>query len=298
MPDSMEAVDRNVLEQVIAGTSEPVLVVRVDQSEWPVAIGNPAFETIAGESPVGKPFADVIEKLVGREMALEISEAVRSRQETSFPVEQGGREFLLALKPMAMPGADTVDYCAAFWRGAAAASSAGGSEVQHALLKAKRRIRDLSREDLATGLLNERAFRELLDHDWAVSAREKSTLAVVVFALDHFDAYVEVFGRHASDACLRRVGQAIRRCLRRASDVVARLDEHRLAVLSHASEQDSVDDFAGRISTAVRELGLHHPRSKSDRFVTVTYKVGVVHAEDERGSATEFLENLLVDATD
>ena len=298
MPEPMEPVDRNILEQVIAGTAEPVLVVRVDQSEWPVAIGNTAFETISGEDPVGKPFADVIENLVGRERALEISEAVRERQETSFPVEKGGREFLLALKPMTMPGEDTVDYCAAFWRGAAATSHAAGSEAQHALLKAKRRIRDLSREDSATGLLNEQAFREVLDHDWAVAARERSTLAVVVFSLDDFAAYVEVFGRHASDTCLRRVGQAIRRSLRRASDVVARLDEHRLAVLSHTSEQNNVQDFAGRISTAVRELGLHHPRSKSGKFVTVTYRVGVVRAEDERGSAAEFLERLLVDATD
>lgn len=294
----MEPVKPNILEQVIAGTAEPVLVVRVDQSEWPVAIGNPAFEAIAGEDPVGKPFADVIESLVGRELALEISEAVRTRQETSFPVEQGGREFILALKPMTIPGEDKVDYCAAFWRGAAATSNAGGSEVQHALLKAKRRIRDLSREDSVTGLLNERVFREVLEHDWAVAAREKSTLAVVVFSLDDFDAYMDVFGRHASDTCLRRVGQAIRRCLRRASDVVARLGEHRLAVLSHASEQNSVQDFAGRISTAVRELGLHHPRSKSGKFVTVTYRVGVVQADDERGSAAEFLEKLLVDATD
>ena len=298
MPEQMEPVNPNILEQVIAGTAEPVLVVRVDQSQWPVAIGNPAFATISGEDPVGKPFADVIESLVGRELALEISEAVRTRQETSFPVEQGGREFLLVLKPMTIPGEDTVDYCAAFWRGTAATSNAGGSEAQQALLKAKRKIRDLSREDSATGLLNEQAFREVLDHDWAVSAREKSTLAVVVFSLDHFDAYVEVFGRHASDTCLRRVGRAIRRCLRRASDVVARLGEHQLAVLSHASEQSGVQDFAGQISTAVRELGLHHPRSKSGKFVTVTYRVGVVQSDDERGSAAEFLDGLLVDATD
>ena len=165
--------------------------------------------------------------------------------------------------------------------------------MQHALLKAKRRIRDLSRDDPVTGLLNDRVFREVLDHDWAVAAREKSALAVVLFSLDEFDAYVDVFGRHAADSCLRRVGQAIRRCLRRASDVVGRLDREQFAVLSHAPDEHAVHDFAARISTAVRELGLHHPRSRAGRFVTVSFRVGLVRVAEESRSAGEFLDELL-----
>ena len=60
--------------------------------------------------------------------------------------------------------------------------------------------RDLSRDDPVTGPLNGRTFREVLDHDWAVAAREKSQLSIVAFTLDDFDAYVEVFGRHAADS--------------------------------------------------------------------------------------------------
>jgi diguanylate cyclase (GGDEF)-like protein len=163
--------------------------------------------------------------------------------------------------------------------------------MHHALLKAKRRIRDLSRDDPVTGLLNGRAFREVLEHDWAVAAREKSALSLVVFTLDEFDAYVDVFGRHAADSCLRRVGQAIRRCLRRASDVVGRLDGADLVVLSHASDEDGVQEFASRISATIRELGLHHPRSTVSGFVTVSYRVGV--AATDQHEAADFLDSLL-----
>ena len=289
----MEPVNRRILEQVISESAEPVLVVRVDHSEWPVALSNGAFAALGGEQAEGKAFADVIEHMVGRELALEISEAVRSKQETSFPVERGGREFLLVLKPLALPGENGASFYAVFWRGGSGNLSTAGAEVQHALLKAKRRIRDLSRDDPVTGLLNERVFREVLDHDWAVAAREKSALAVVLFSLDDFDAYVHVFGRHAADSCLRRVGQAIRRCLRRASDVVGRLDREGFAVLSHAPDEHAVQDFATRISTAVRELGLHHPRSKAGRFVTVSFRVGLVRVAEESRSAGEFLDELL-----
>lgn len=294
----MEPVDTHILEQVIAESAEPVLIVRVDHSEWPVALSNQAFAAIGGEQPDGKPFADVVEEMVGRELALEISEAVRSKQETSFPVERGGREFLLVLKPLALPGENDASFYAAFWRGGSGNNLAVGSDVQHALLKAKRRIRDLSRDDPVTGLLNDQAFREVLDHDWAVAAREKSALAVVVFSLDDFDAYVDVFGRHAADSCLRRVGQAIRRCLRRASDVVGRLGREKLAVLSHAPDEHAVQDFAARISTAVRELGLHHPRSRSGRFVTVSFRVGLVQAGEESRKAGRFLDELLAELAD
>jgi len=291
----MKSVNRKILEQVIAAATEPVMIVRLDHTDWPVVMANPAFESIGGDESIKKPFADVIEDLVGRELALEISESLRLQQESSFAVEVGGREYLLGLKPLRLPNDENPRFYAVFWRGGSGSIAQGGSETQHALLKAKRKIRDLTRDDPVTGLLRERAFREVLDHDWAVASREKSTLALVLITLDDFDAYVEVFGKHASDSCLRRVGQAIRRCLRRASDVVARLEGAQLVVLSHASDEDGVREFASRISTAVRELGLHHPRSTSGRFVSVSHGVSTATAGDDHKSAAAFLEALIAD---
>ena len=279
-----------ILEQAIAAAAEPLIIVRVDHPDWPVALCNHAFQSIRGDDCREQPFADVIEQLVGREAALEISESVRSQQEMSFPVEQGGKEYLLALKPLHMPGDEQASQFVMFWRTSGSGSAAGGDDMHHALLKAKRQIRDLSRDDPVTGLLNGRAFREVFEHDWAVAAREKSQLAVVVFTLDDFEAYIEVFGRHAADSCLRRVGRAIRRCLRRASDVVARIDGAEFVVLSHAADEHGVREFAGRISSAVRELGLHHPRSTVAKFVTVSFQVGISGSTDK--PAGEFLDDL------
>jgi diguanylate cyclase (GGDEF)-like protein len=289
----MKPVNRNILEQVIAATSEPLLVVRIDQPDWPVVMANPAFATITDDEVVKKPFADVIEELTDRDLALEVSETVRSQQEASFPIESNSREYLLALRPLSLQGEETARFYAAFWRTGTGAGTAEGAEMHHALLKAKRRIRDLSRDDPVTGLLNGRAFADVFEHDWSVAEREKGKLSLVTFTLDDFDAYLEVFGRHAADSCLRRAGQAIRRCLRRASDVVARPDGQRFVVLSHATDENGVRDFAGKISTAVRELGLHHPRSNSSRFVTVSYDVSVADVSSERRQAREFLKDLL-----
>lgn len=269
------------------------MIVRLDHTDWPVVLTNLAFDAISGHDALQQPFADVIEALIGREMALEISNSLRSQQESSFAVEVGSREYLLGLKPLHLPAEDTARFCVVFWRDGAGSAIVADSDSHHALLKAKRKIRDLTREDPVTGLLNERAFRDVLEHDWAVASRENSRLALVLFTLDEFDAYVEVFGKHASDSCLRRVGQAIRRCLRRASDVTARLEGAQLIVLSHASDEEGVRDFAAKISTAVRELGLYHPRSAGGRFVTVSHRVSAATAGVEPDSAEEFLQGLL-----
>jgi diguanylate cyclase (GGDEF)-like protein len=294
----LKAINRKILEQVLEASAEPLLILRLDHSDWPVVLSNPAFESIGGKDVRQQPFADVIEQLVGRELALEISESLRSQQETSFPVELGGREYLLALKPLMLDEETTPAYCVVFWRGAAGSGGVAGSEMHHELLKAKRRIRDLSRADPVTGLLNEHAFSEVFEHDWAVALREKSSLSVVVFTLDDFDAYVDVFGRHAADTCMRRVGQTVRRCLRRASDVVGRLNSSEVVVLSHASDESSVREFASRISAAVRELGLHHPRSSASKFVTVSFVVGLSTSADQDQPAQEFLQGLLGGSAD
>lgn len=292
----MTAIDPQILEQVLEATAEPLLIVRVDHPDWPVALASKAFGAIDGEETVDKPFADIVEKLVGRDIALDVSQTLRSGEETNFAVEVGGREYLLALKPLGEGDGRGAKYYAAFWRGTAGLGAIATSEAHNALLRAKRDLRNLAREDPVTGLLNERAFREVLEHDWAVMAREQRPLALVTFTLDEFDAYVHVFGRHAADTCLRRVGKAVRRFLRRASDVVGRLDGAVLVVLSHASDEESVREFAGRIATAVRELGLHHPRSSISRFVTVSYRVAVSADPRQVTSANRFLDELLAES--
>jgi diguanylate cyclase (GGDEF)-like protein len=290
----MKPLQREILEQLIAGSAEPVLVARIDRPDWPVVHSNSAFETIAGrDDAAGRPFADVVEEIIGRELALEVSESARAGEETTLPVEAGGRDLLLALKPLTLDNDSDERYCAAYWRGASVGgSNTASGEAQQDLLKAKRRIRDLTRDDPVTGLLNSQAFDEVLAHDWAVASREKSRLALVAFNLEDFDQYRAVFGKHASDSCLRRVAQAIRRCLRRASDVAARREDQ-LVVLSHASDDDGVNEFAERISRAVRELGLHHPRSGSAKFVTVSYKIVVRAADEQDVSAEDFLASVL-----
>lgn len=295
----MAVIKRSVLEQLIAATSEPLLLAQVDQTDWPVAHCNPAFEALADRNGLLKePITDVIEALHGREAARELSETIRSGQESSIPLELAGRQWLLVLKPLRDETSKDLRYYAACWRDSATMTGGDASAAHQALLRARRRIRDLSRDDALTGLLNDAAFRDVLAHDWAVAARDNGALALIAFRIDDFDSYVRVFGRHSADSCLRRVAQALRRCLRRASDVAARMNvdgTEILVVLLHASEEQGVRQFAETITQEVRDLGLHHPHAKQERYVTVSAKSAVTEANGSAGDAQAFLDTLLSD---
>ena len=283
----MSDVPAAVLRAAIDASNDPVMIVQSGHSDWPVRVANGAFRNLTEDVLLDGALADVCE--FGRDAALDVSEAVRSGEATRIPVDMSGREYILGIAPLA---AAEAGYTAIFLRHVSAAGAAADPDMSQALLKAKKRVRDLSRDDLATGLMNEHTFRDVLAHDWAVASREQSSLALVSFTLVDFEAYVDVFGRHASDSCLRRVGQAIRRCLRRASDVIARVDDATFVVLSHASDEANVRRFAETIAASVRELRIHHPRSSSDRFVTLEHRVVSTDTLAQRTSAEAFLDAL------
>jgi len=294
----MKALRRDILEKLIGGSAEPLLLARIDSADWPVVLANAAFAAISGDSDaLGQPLADVVEAVVGRDLALEVSESIRSGDESSIPVEVRGKEFLLSLSPVAASKAGAGQYYALYWRITTGYGvSTRAQETHQALVNAKRRIRDLSRDDPVTGLLNSAAFLEVLAHDWSVARREKTSLTLVAFSLDHFDEYLHVFGRHAADSCLRRVAQAVRRCLRRASDVAAFVEGENggmMVVLSHASEEAGVQEFASRISQSVKELGLHHPRSRASKYVTVSFNIAKMNAAEGGNDAEGFLQQAL-----
>ena len=73
------SIDHTILEQVIEATAEPLIIVRVDRPDWPVALCNQAFQSIRGEDTLNQPFADVIEQLVEKTQAQHIVVSIGSK---------------------------------------------------------------------------------------------------------------------------------------------------------------------------------------------------------------------------
>ena len=151
------------------------------------------------------------------------------------------------------------------------------------LRDARMHLRRLDGRDSATGVLNRRAFDDLLGRDWVMARREKREISVLVMRVDGFPAYREVFGRHAADSCMAKVAHAITGSLRRGGDLAARFSDDQFVVLIGHSDKSQAQSMADKIAAKVRGLSIHHPRSSVDRFVTVS--IGLAAAVPSGASA-------------
>ena len=266
----MDELSAQVLQEALDQGGEPMAVIRTDQSGWPVMFRNRAFTELVDGAGVPDGFEQLADAVFDRDAVVQLSEALRSRDEARFAVTIDKQQCLLVLKPLSYHSG----YCAVWiYPGGDGAQTL----IHQALVDSRHKPADQGRKDPVTGLPNERVFLDVLRHDWAVSRREGSSLGVLAFRIEDYEAYTATFGRSTAEAGLNKVAKTIRRCLRRASEVVARFGDDGFLVLSHAAEADATAEFAERIATGVRDLGLHHPKSSVARFVTVSSHVRVVN---------------------
>jgi two-component system cell cycle response regulator len=137
------------------------------------------------------------------------------------------------------------------------------------------------RDDKLTGLLRRPYFEELVRRDWALAQRESRRLSFLIFDLDCFVQYREVFGRQGADQAFRRIARLIGGCFRRASDLCGRFDEDQIVALTTGMDLTQASKLADVVLGRVRDLAIHHPRSTISRYVTATAAVvSLVPAHD------------------
>lgn len=141
--------------------------------------------------------------------------------------------------------------------------------------------------DRSSGLSTPEHLMEVLRRDWSIAQRDGRTLTVMHIDIDCCRDYLEVFGRSATDNMLRQVGRTIASAMRRTSDIVARLASDEFLLLGVSMEADRAREHAEQIAGRVRALAIHHPRSRTGRYLTVS--VGVVTVVPPRELGCEAL---------
>lgn len=132
------------------------------------------------------------------------------------------------------------------------------------------------RDDRLTGLFTLPYLEELLKRDWSIAQRENRSIAVFAVDIDSLDLYNATFGRAAGDSAIRRVSHCVSGCLRRSSDVTARIDGGSLMAFAPGLSGEQALQLARTMAERVRELRIHHPRSAVLRYMSVS--VGVCAA--------------------
>lgn len=129
------------------------------------------------------------------------------------------------------------------------------------------------RDDRLTGLFTLPYLEELLKRDWAIAQREQRSIAIFAIDIDVLDLYNTTFGRAAGDMAIRRVAHCVSGCLRRSSDVTARIDGGSLVAFAPGMTYEDAFRLGQVMAERVRDLRIHHPRSSVLRYVSVSIGV-------------------------
>ena len=136
-------------------------------------------------------------------------------------------------------------------------------------------LRDMAFLDGLTGVSNRRQFDERLPVEWGRAQRHGSALTLIMLDVDSFKAYNDHYGHQQGDACLRRVGEALRLNVRRAGELVARYGGEEFVVVMPGATVEQALQMAEAVRVAVWDARIAHVASPVAPELTVSLGVAV-----------------------
>jgi diguanylate cyclase (GGDEF)-like protein/PAS domain S-box-containing protein len=280
----MSDLPQDILARIPKLSPEGIVVCKRGETDWPVIFANAAFERLTGYD-VHELIGRDLRMLQGKDRDQESRQRIRSALAAGESCRvlmrnyrHGGTAFWneMLLEPV-KDDTGAVTHFIGYHRDAserlrlepkpagAAASrdSFGATSAQLSPLAALR-------DDRLTGLYTRDYFNELLRRDWAIAQRDERELSMMLFDVDCLGSYNDTFGQTAGDACIKRVARTIGACLRRGSDLAARLEGGTIVTLIHGMDIGMTLTFAHTLLERVREQHIHHPRSSVQRYLTVS----------------------------
>ncbi|HEY2779926.1 MAG TPA: diguanylate cyclase [Steroidobacteraceae bacterium] len=279
----MTEFDPDLYRRLVASSPEGVALIDAQGTDHPVIYVNPAFEALTGYSAA---------ELKGRNLRLlqaddreqdgrhRLRDAL-SRGETCRVLlrnyRKDGSLFWneMTVMPLRHPDGCVTHY-AGHHRDAGERLRIDPKTAKDTLSGAHQPTAIAVRDDRLTGLYTLPYLEELLKRDWAVAHREQRNIAVFAVDIDALDLYNTTFGRAAGDSTIRRVAHVVSGCLRRSSDVTARIDGGSLIAFAPGLSTEQALRVGQLMAERVRELRIHHPRSAVLRYISIS--VGVCSA--------------------
>ena len=279
----MTEFDRDLYRRMVESSPEGVVLIDAQGTDHPLVYANPAFEAMTGYSAA---------ELLGRNLRLlqaddreqdgrhRLRDAL-SRGETCRVLlrnyRKDGSLFWNEMTVMPLRHPDgCVTHFAGHHRDAGERLRIDPKATKDTLSGAHQPTAIAVRDDRLTGLYTLPYLEELLKRDWAVAHREQRSIAVFAVDIDALDLYNTTFGRAAGDSTIRRVAHIVSGCLRRSSDVTARIDGGSLIAFAPGLTIEQALRVGQLMAERVRELRIHHPRSAVLRYISIS--VGVCAA--------------------
>jgi two-component system, cell cycle response regulator len=131
-------------------------------------------------------------------------------------------------------------------------------------------VRRLSITDDLTGLYNHRHFFKTLEAEIARMRRQKTSLSLLMFDLDNFKAYNDLYRHLEGDKVLRDIGQIVHHSIRSNVDSGFRFGGDEFAVLLIGASLDQALAIAERVRSSIEKAG----------YPNITVSIGLAEFQD------------------
>ncbi|HHI92362.1 MAG TPA: diguanylate cyclase [Gammaproteobacteria bacterium] len=146
-------------------------------------------------------------------------------------------------------------------------------DLQSELEKNNVELQKLSNLDGLTGIANRRSFDEFISKECLRSARENTTLSLILIDIDFFKPFNDNYGHLAGDGCLRQVAATLDEMVHRPADLVARYGGEEFAVVLPNTDIDGAKKLAKKLCEKIRSLKIPHEFSEVTNHITVSLGV-------------------------
>jgi len=135
----------------------------------------------------------------------------------------------------------------------------------------ERLIQERAYKDDLTSLYNDAKFREVVEHEFKRDARYKRDLSIAFIDLDGFNVLLENHGKTEVDSILVMIAEYLEKTVRE-TDVVARWDKHRFAILFPETNKADLETTANKLRDGIDKLTHENIKEFSVSFGITQYE--------------------------
>lgn len=146
-------------------------------------------------------------------------------------------------------------------------------------------LRRQSIRDPLTGLFNRRYMEESLERELSRAARTGEPMALLMFDIDHFKRFNDLFGHQAGDKILRSFGEMLSQSTR-GQDLACRYGGEEFAVILSGATLEAARLRAELLRSDLAQMLVEHAGQPLDR---VTVSIGVAATPDQGFTSDEII---------
>lgn len=162
-------------------------------------------------------------------------------------------------------------------------------KTEEKLIALQKELEALSFKDGLTNIANRRRFDVSLEREWESARSNGQPLSMLLFDIDFFKQYNDLYGHVRGDRCLVDIAQTLSLALDGPRDLVARYGGEEFVVLLPQADASVARKVAERCQRLIQKQAIPHAESPHGQQITVSIGVGTV-VPDGTMKAASFIE--------